>query len=83
MTGESVWNKPEHRHWSGEHSQYYYVDPETKETTWDVPDKYAWDELTDVDSGKTYYHNKNTKVVTWDKPEQFAWKRVVKKKEEL
>ncbi|QDZ20159.1 WW domain-containing protein [Chloropicon primus] len=81
VTGESVWHYPEYRHWSSEHAEYYYVDPETKGTTWDVPEKYAWEELNDPESGKTYYHNKKTKETTWDKPEQFAWKRVVAKQE--
>ena len=74
-----MWHYPQYKHWSAEHSKYYYVDPDTKETTWDLPEKYAWEELNDVDSGKTYYHNKQTGKTSWDKPEQFAWKRAVHK----
>ena len=49
-----MWHYPEWRHWSQEHGRYYYVDPETKETTWDLPDKHAWEDLVDEDSEKTY-----------------------------
>ncbi len=29
---------------AGEHKQTYYVDPDTGEPTWELPDKYAWEE---------------------------------------
>ncbi len=61
---------------AGEHKQTYYVDPDTGETTWELPDKYAWEELKDLDSGNSYYHNKKTGETTWHKPEMLAWKAI-------
>ena len=46
-----------------EHKRHYYIDPDTKETTWDMPVEYSWEELKDADgTGNIYYHNKKTGV---------------------
>jgi hypothetical protein len=59
----------------------YYVNTETQDTTWDVPEDIAdlvaqkagaWEEKEDPESGKSYFFNTVTNETTWDRPAELA-----------
>jgi hypothetical protein len=76
--GNAVWKEVVDKN-SG---KTYYVNRQTKATTWDRPPELdaagggggggggnaVWKEVVDKNSGKTYYVNRQTKAPTWDRP---------------
>mmetsp|Transcript_63008 Transcript_63008/g.199432 ORF Transcript_63008/g.199432 Transcript_63008/m.199432 type:complete len:273 (+) Transcript_63008:98-916(+) len=52
---------------------YYYIDPATGQSTYNLPSAYAWSTQADS-NGSYYYYNSVTGQSTYDKPEFLAWK---------
>ena len=40
----------------------YWVDPKTGESTWYMPEEFAWAPVDDKEVGRLFYHNSVTKV---------------------
>jgi len=78
------------KHWSCEHSEYYYWNKATKETSWvppeasegDEAEEYeddgdlpdGWSENFDPETKATYYWHAPSKTTTWEKPRRLRKK---------
>ncbi|KAI3428269.1 hypothetical protein D9Q98_006648 [Chlorella vulgaris] len=76
LTSESQWAKPGYEYTDPGSGKVYYMDPDTKETSWEKPDSLKWTAVEDIEAKTTYYHNEATGVSQWEKPAMFAWRLV-------
>jgi len=67
---DQAWEKnPLEEHWSIDYEQYYYLNRQTGETSWQGPSNpKAWDEVWSEDYQQHYYINRETGETRWQVP---------------
>jgi len=76
VTGETALTDPlvEQKGHTTEDGHTYWIDPATKNSTWEKPEPWAWEEAdSEEHEGRNYYHNTVSKAVTWEKPVVLGW----------
>jgi len=74
------------KHWSAEHSEYFYWNQSKKETSWVLPESVSkkdddddlpsgWSKQLDPDNKESYYWDKVNKKASWERPTAPAKKK--------